>query len=253
MRKIAPLTCVKAGPDDGMPEGVFTGYASIFGNIDSYGDMVQPGAFTQTLADWAASGNTIPVLWGHDQGDPFSNIGGVLEAVEDDRGLRITATLDLGDPKAAKVYRLLKGRRVSQMSFAYDVVEGHEAHSAELGEYYSLDVLKLYEVSVVPIGANQQAEILAVKHLAAAVKAGRAPADGEAVLREARAIIDSVLAHSRDDNQGKASEPGPAKPAVDEEPARAKSAMGEEPARASSVKALAAQFTIYALAYGQKG
>lgn len=251
MHKIAPLTCVKAGPDDGMPEGVFTGYASVFGNIDSYGDMVQPGAFTQTLADWAASGNTIPVLWGHDQGDPFSFIGGVLEAVEDDRGLRITATLDLGDPKAAKVYRLLKGRRVSQMSFAYDIVEGHEVHS-EAGEYYSLDAVKLYEVSVVPIGANQQTEILAVKRLAAAVKAGRAPADGEAVLREARAIIDSVLVHARDDSQ-EASEPGPAKPAVDEEPARAKSAMGEEPARASSVNTLAAQFTIYALAYGQKG
>lgn len=30
-------------------EGVFSGYGSVFGNVDSGGDVVEPGAFTKTL------------------------------------------------------------------------------------------------------------------------------------------------------------------------------------------------------------
>lgn len=36
---------VKAGPDSGLAEGEFLAYASVFGNKDSYGDVVMPGAF----------------------------------------------------------------------------------------------------------------------------------------------------------------------------------------------------------------
>src|SRR6267154_3509440 len=31
--------------------GQFTGRAAVYGNIDSYGDVVTPGAFTQSLKD----------------------------------------------------------------------------------------------------------------------------------------------------------------------------------------------------------
>ena len=51
-----------AGPDDGLDEGVFTGYASVFGNVDSYGDIVEPGAFKDTLEAWRAKGDPIPLL-----------------------------------------------------------------------------------------------------------------------------------------------------------------------------------------------
>lgn len=158
---------VKAGPDDGLAEGEFTAYASVFGNKDSYGDIVLPGAFEETLTEWKDSGNVLPLLFGHNMQDPDFNIGGVLEAKEDEHGLFTKSALDLDNPKAAQVYRLLKGRRLSQMSFAYDVLEGGEAQrEREDGTkefYYELRKLKLYEVSVVPIGANQETEILAVK------------------------------------------------------------------------------------------
>lgn len=158
---------IKAGPDDGLAEGEFTAYASVFGNKDSYGDVVLPGAFADTLAEWKDSGNVLPLLFGHNMSDPDFNIGGVLEAKEDEHGLLVKSALDLDNPKAAQVYRLVKGRRLSQMSFAYDVQEGGEAErEREDGskEYiYELRKLKLYEVSVVPIGANQETEILAVK------------------------------------------------------------------------------------------
>jgi HK97 family phage prohead protease len=166
---------VKAGPDDGLEEGEFTAYASVFGNKDSYGDVVIPGAFTDTLAEWKDSGNVLPLLFGHNMSDPDYNIGGVKEAVEDDHGLLTRSLLDLDNPKALQTYRLVKGRRLSQMSFAYDVLEGGEAQREKSNgdgtEYvYELRKLKLYEVSVVPIGANQETSILAVKAAQSALR-----------------------------------------------------------------------------------
>lgn len=165
---------------DGLAEGEFIGYASIFGNKDSYGDVVIEGAFAVTLAEWERTGLKIPVLWGHNTADPDFNLGECITAEEDSKGLKVHVKLDLECPKAASTYRLLKAGRVNQMSFAYKVIDG--AYIQPEGEgmswrdaYYELRELQLYEVSVVPIGANDQTEILAVKSFANALvaKAGR--------------------------------------------------------------------------------
>lgn len=237
--KTFPLK-VKAGPDDGLGEGQFIGYASVFGNLDSYGDIVQPGAFAATLAEWESKGDPIPVLWGHDMFDPFSNIGAVLSAEEDDNGLKVTAQLDLESPKAMQVYRLLKGRRVSQMSFAYDVIDAEKQ-----GDGNHLRELKLYEVSVVPIGANQETEILAVKarQLADGVKVGRVLAARHIdSLRSAQEAIGAVIkAAEGESDQEKAITPAPAK---DEEPLRVKS---EEPSQAVPVDVQAQRIRLLTL------
>lgn len=160
--KAADLQVKAAGTADGLEEGVFTAYASVYGNVDSYGDVVRKGAFADSLKAWAEKGNTLPVLYGHDMADVFANIGGVIEAKEDDHGLLVKAQLDLENPTAKQVYKLLKGRRLSQMSFAYSVEESAPT-TVEGKDATELSKLSLYEVSVVPIGANQETEILAVK------------------------------------------------------------------------------------------
>lgn len=143
--------------------GQFTGYASVFDTVDSYGDVVRKGAFAETLQEWKDGGRTLPVLYGHDFRDPFSNIGGVTAAEEDDHGLKITAQLDVEDnPKAKQVHRLLKEGRLAEMSFAYFVREAAWATEDE-EEVFELRNLKLLEVSVVPIGANPDTTIVDVK------------------------------------------------------------------------------------------
>ena len=208
---------LKAGPDDGLNEGQFTAYASVFGNIDSYGDVVVKGAFAKDLARWEKSGNVIPLLFGHNMADPDLNIGYVVKAEEDEVGLKVTAQLDLENPKAKQVYRMLKGRRIDQMSFAYDVVDGAMAQK-DGEDVYEIRDLKLYEVSVVTVGANQETEILAVKQAAlladrmsASLKAGRVlSAKNENELRSAHEAIGRVLSvlDGTFDEQ-KASEQGP--------------------------------------------
>lgn len=161
---------LKAGPDDGLEEGEFTAYASVFGNKDSYGDVVVKGAFVETLAEWKGSGFPIPLLFGHNMQDPDFNIG-TASAEEDEFGLLTRGKLALDEPKAAQVYRLIKGRRINQMSFAYDVLDGGWAKRTKSDgseeEFYELRRLKLHEISVVPIGANQETSILSVKALQA--------------------------------------------------------------------------------------
>src|SRR5690625_3506652 len=251
--KNTPLRVKAAGPDDNLEEGQFEAYASVFGNTDSYGDIVEPGAFTRTLSEWKDRGETIPVLWGHDMHDPFANIGGVLSAEEDEHGLKINGQLDLDNPTAAQVYRLMKGRRTNRMSFAYSV---RDAEQRDDGNH--LKDLDLYEVSVVQVPANDLAEVLTVKAATDALaKAGRVlSAKNETALREARDAIDSVLSSLGDgEDQEEASGKSEAKPgASDEEPEGAKSSVsGEEPKAEPSVDDLAAKYNYYAIAYGENG
>jgi uncharacterized protein len=208
---------VKAGPDAGLEDGQFEAYASIFGNIDSYGDVVQPGAFENTLKEWAESGNFLPVLFGHNMMDPDYNIGHVLEAKEDERGLRVLGQLDLESPKGNQVHRMLKGKRISQLSFAYDVVKGTWGQLDGV-DVYELHEVKIYEVSLVTIGANQETEVLAVKaameSLTGGVKEGRVLSSKHVdSLRTARDSIDAVLAAAETvtEDQEKASGTGEVK------------------------------------------
>ncbi len=148
---------------DRSEEGVISGYASVFGNVDSYGDIVVKGAFSKFLSELERTGKKISVYYGHNMEDPRANIGVVTELEEQDHGLWFKAQLDLsGDTYGRIVYEQLKDGRLDSMSFGYSIVD-----AAPTGEGYELRELKLFEVSVVPIPANDQA-------LVTSVKAGRA-------------------------------------------------------------------------------
>ncbi|MFD6180064.1 HK97 family phage prohead protease [Streptomyces goshikiensis] len=169
LTKDAPARVKAAGEEDGLGAGEFTALVSVFGNEDSVGDVVMPGAFTDDLARWKQSGDPIPVIWSHDWGDPFSHIGHVTDARESAGGLLVTGQLDLANPKAEQVFRLLKGRRVTQFSFAYDILDGGWGER-DGGEVYELRKLKVHEVGPCLVGANQQTELLSAK---SSTKAGR--------------------------------------------------------------------------------
>jgi HK97 family phage prohead protease len=162
--KKAPVNVKATGTEN--DDGTFEAIVATW-DLDSYGDKIVKGAFADTLADWKDRGDPIPVIWSHMSFDPDMHLGTVEEAEERDEGLWVRGRLDLEQPKAAQVYRLLKGRRVTQFSFAFDVLEGSYVTKADEDEhddgYYELRKLKLYEVGPCLIGVNQQTELLAVK------------------------------------------------------------------------------------------
>ncbi|MER5675776.1 HK97 family phage prohead protease [Streptomyces sp. NPDC002238] len=214
-----------AGPADNLAEGQFVALVSVFGNEDSVGDVVKPGAFTETLAEWGAKGDPIPVIWAHKWGDPFAHVGRVIKAVETLEGLEVTGQIDdlTGDDvneTAQQVYRLLKGRRVTQFSFAYDETESawvkDDAH--RWGGYWELRRLKLHEVGPCLVGANQETELLAAKAqgLARGAKAGRVLSQANYdSLAKAHEAIGEVLAAATPEDSKTREEPGRPGPAAD--------------------------------------
>src|SRR5690625_7357563 len=79
------------------------------------------------------------------------------------------------------------------MSFAFDIEDFAFAQSEELGDYMELRKLKIHEVSVVQVGANQSTELLAVKERIAQLKNGPLSKSNEGQLREAISLIEDVL------------------------------------------------------------
>lgn len=151
----------KAAGDDG---GRIVAYAATFDREpDSYGDVIAPGAFKNTLEDWKESGNVIPLLFGHRTDDPSMNIGGVDAIKEDERGLRIEATFDKESETAQYVRRLVLEKRLSKLSFAYDVLDEGTITLDDGREANELREIKLHEISLVPIPANGHAEVVEAK------------------------------------------------------------------------------------------
>lgn len=199
--KDCPARVKAAGESDGLDPGQFTALVSVFGNEDSVGDVVMPGAFTKTLADWQAKGDPIPVIWSHDWSDPFSHIGHVVKAEETPDGLQVTGQIDLDNPKAEQVYRLLKGRRVTQFSFAYDIEDAAPAEQ-DGNDVFQLKQLKLHEVGPTLIGANQETELLAAKAagLEQGLKEGRVLAAKHiTALKDAHTAIGNVITAAEPD------------------------------------------------------
>lgn len=144
--------------------GEVLAYASTFDRVpDSYGDVVARGAFAKTLADWQASGNPIPLLFGHRTDDPRMNLGAVIEAEEDERGLKIRARFDEENEIAQYTRKLVKEGRLTKLSFAYDTLDSAPVVLADGTRANELRELKLYEVSLVPIPANELTEVIEAK------------------------------------------------------------------------------------------
>ena len=142
-----------------LEEGIISGYASVFGNVDSYGDIVVKGAFSKSIEKIEKTGKVISIFYGHNMEDPRANIGRVIELREDNHGLFFKAQLDLsGGTYGCLVYEQLKDGRLDSLSFGFSVIEGANTEAG-----YELRELELYEISVVPVPANQEALITEVK------------------------------------------------------------------------------------------
>lgn len=168
----------KAATDGaGALTGEFEAIVSVFGNVDKGGDRVMPGAFTDTLAAWKASGDPIPVIWSHMWENPEAHIGSIdpADATETETGLKVRGTLDVDKPFAAQVAHLLASRRVKEFSFGYSVVNGKRTNDGVM----ELTKLELFEVGPTLKGMNPATELLAAKALAGLDGDDKALGDGD--------------------------------------------------------------------------
>ncbi len=146
-------------------KGTFEAIVAVFGNVDLMGDKIMPGAFTNSLAAWAAKGRPIPVVFSHQWGNLDAHIGYVLEAKEVEQGLYVKAQLELDEPFAARVWKKMQKGTLAEFSFAYDVPPGGAAWvEGKNGDgYHELRTLDIIEVGPCLKGVNPETELLGVK------------------------------------------------------------------------------------------
>lgn len=168
-RKTVELFDFKARDDK--DEMTFEGYLSVFGNVDSYGDIVEKGAFAKTLAAAKAKDRVFPVLeqhggW-HMSSTDTTPIGYFAEISEDEVGLKVRGVLFPTD-RGKEVYTILKTAPKSfmGMSIGYRVIKKREATRDEYsqsGVKTYLEELDLMEGSIVTFPANSEARVENVK------------------------------------------------------------------------------------------
>ena len=159
---------IKAVSDDGL----FSGYGSVFGVIDSYKEVVAPGAFTKSLQR-----RTPSLLWQHRSSEP---IGVYTSIREDQTGLYVEGKLALKTARGAEAYELLKMGAISGLSIGFLVKLFEYINNGE-EKVRRLTEIDLWEVSLVTFPANDAARISGVK----SIDTIESLADAEAFLREA--------------------------------------------------------------------
>ena len=133
--------------------GEFSGYAAVFGNKDSGGDIIEKGAFSKTIRE---DFDRIKILSQHT--DCELPIGKPLELREDDKGLFIRGKIS-DTAKGRDIQTLMKD---GVLNIGYDAVEFD--YDSEQG-VRRLKEIKLWEVSIVTWAMNDQAKIDEVKSL----------------------------------------------------------------------------------------
>jgi len=133
-------------------------YASKFGNVDHGKDIVHRGAFAESIAQRVPQ-KKVKTLWSH-----FDLIGHVAHAEEDDFGLltesKISKTRQADDTLA-----MIDDGTINEMSFGFDILESDITHTEENGKIRNLRKLKLWEVSPVMWGMNEETVIVGLKHM----------------------------------------------------------------------------------------
>ena len=137
--------------------GTFEGYGSIFNITDRGGDIVVPGAFTETLAAQKAAGRLPAMLWQHRQAEPI----GVYTSMEEDAvGLKVKGQLALKTARGAEAYELMKMGALSGMSIGY---RSRDDSYDRVTGVRSLKKLDLVELSLVTFPMNDASRVSAVK------------------------------------------------------------------------------------------
>lgn len=144
---------VKAIGSDGTVEG----YGSVFGVKDSYADIIQKGAFADSIKTHREAKSMPALLWQHDSAQP---IGIWTEMAEDDNGLKLKGKLAMDTAKGKEAHALLKMGAISGLSIGFMTKQSQYDEKTEIRTLTEVDI---WEVSLVTFPANTKARVTHVK------------------------------------------------------------------------------------------
>ena len=173
--------------------GKISGFFSTYDKTpDSYGDIIEPGAFTGTIERRKATGHPFPMCFNHD----FSAVIGAIETIEEKENGPYIEGGFLDTQLAQDVRKMCLSGAIWQFSFAYEVLKRRDPTEEEkkAGVMNMLQELEVFEISVVTVPANQNAVATEVKGAEVETKQGKrnSKAD-EDTIREAVAQLENTI------------------------------------------------------------
>lgn len=148
----------KAKADD---SGTFEGYASTFGNEDTYGDTIMPGAFKGAIEQHKKDGRNVKMLWQHQRSSPIG-IFPITDMAEDTKGLHVKGEFTKGVRQADETHALMRHGAIDSMSIGGYVTKELYDNKTGKSELHEID---LQEISPVTFPANKEARISTVKSI----------------------------------------------------------------------------------------
>ena len=137
-------------------DGSFSGYASVFGEVDLGKDSIEHGAFRKSLADRGPGG--VRMLFQHDPSEP---IGAWKTIREDGKGLYVEGVLADGVARAREVHQLLKNAALDGLSIGFRTVRARTDAKSGVRRILEAD---LWEISVVTFPMLPSARVQNVKN-----------------------------------------------------------------------------------------
>lgn len=135
-------------------DAVIVGYASLFGQADQGGDVVQAGAYATSIKALERDGRRVKMLWQHDPSQP---IGVWDEVREDAKGLWVKGRLLDSTQKGREAAALIAAGAIDGLSIGYRT---QKAGKNDKGQRL-LTELELWEVSLVTFPMLPSARVAA--------------------------------------------------------------------------------------------
>lgn len=150
---------------DDAEAGTFSGYGAMFGNTDSYGDVIEKGAFATTLKEWKTRGKLPPMLLQHGGGffggsaDDMVPIGQWTSMEENAKGLKVEGKLFALDTQRGRyIHEGLKSGVLDGLSIGFVAREVRYGDGKSEPERTLTDI-DLWELSIVTFPANDKARV----------------------------------------------------------------------------------------------
>lgn len=195
---------IKAGKDD---DGsmTFSGYGAYFNNIDSYGDIIVPGAF-KSAVNYAKRTGDYPAMMIQHGAEGYTPVGVFTKMVEDEKGLYVEGKL-ADTERGREYYTLMKMEprpAIKGMSIGYFTKKAEyptedNKKSFPKGCYRKILDVELVEISLVTVPANKKATVTGVKSEFIVRDAERALKEAGYSASEAKTIISIIKSTVMDD------------------------------------------------------
>lgn len=154
-------------------EGTFAGVASVYSVPDLAGDVIQPGAFAESIA----RKSRLPLLWLHEE--PI----GTIEVAETAEGLEAIGQIVLETSLGKDAYALLRHGAVDGLSVGF-LIDSWRWD----GDVRVIEKATLLEVSLTPVPAQPAARITEVKEFSAESRPDMTPAALQVLSAQIRLI-----------------------------------------------------------------